>query len=84
MRKAILHGFQHIQGFCAFQLLGVSEAIIYYIGGMTDEDLGQFLICIGSSVYMAKDIKVIFNVLTGTAQGPITHTCEPSLILNNL
>ena len=54
-----------------------------YIGNMTLEELRLFLRFVtGSSVCSATKIEIQFNMLSGLARRPISHTCSNLLELS--
>ena len=56
--------------------------LLSFVGNMKQNELRLFLRFItGSSVRLAKHIKVSFNSLTGLARRPISHTCDCNLEL---
>ena len=56
--------------------------LLAFIGNMRWSELRLFLRFVtGSSVLLAKKIKVSFNNLTGLARRPISHTCDCTIEL---
>ena len=54
-----------------------------YIGNMKSDELRLFLRFVtGSSVVVAQHISIFFNLLSGVARRPISHTCDCSLQLS--
>lgn len=73
----------HFPEFCSQQETRIYEYLRLMIGNMQQEYLPLFMRFVtGSCVCSTREIKIVFNGLSGLARRPIAHTCDSTLELS--